>query len=76
MEREAAALRLAACLVIAARPFEARRAIALVLGREGAARVGALEAELAFRLACSPHIVAIRRASPPEKTFLVATCVR
>lgn len=73
-EAEAAALRLAACLVLAARPFEARRALAATLGREQAARIPALEAELARRLACSPHIAAIRKASPPEKTFLVAAC--
>jgi len=75
-EAEAAALRLAACLVLAARPFEARRAVALVLGREGAPRIAALEAELARRLACSPHIGAIRNASPPEKTFLFSACTR
>ncbi len=75
-EVEAAALRLAACLVLAARPFEARRALGLVLGREGALRVAALEGELARRLACSPHIAQIRNASPPEKTFLLSGCGR
>lgn len=75
-EAEAAALRAAACLVLAARPFEARRVLGLALGREGAARALALEAELAGRLACSPHLAAIRRASPPEKTFLLGACAR
>jgi hypothetical protein len=73
-EAEGQARRLAACLVYAARPFEARRLIGHAFPAAESGRARLVEEELTRRIACSPHVAAIRRASPPEKTFLLGRC--
>ncbi|MBY0338264.1 MAG: hypothetical protein K2X11_16735 [Acetobacteraceae bacterium] len=68
------ATRLVACLVYAGRPFEARRLLGYAFPPAESQRPRQVEERVARLLACSPHVQAVRRASPPEKTFLQERC--